>query len=260
MVANFFLISVILYVVASQDGQWWSINSEFQLKSGRDTSSLAWAYYENSVNQTGWAILSINTNPSASNIDQARAAGYLEGYLTSDLIWMSWQPSLQVMFPNGEINSAVNYFFTTNLAWMTSMAQQNSAINPYWEQVNLIIAQLNGITQGQNDAADSTSKLSLLDIFILNTNGDVDTLVQMFYNDIGPSEFKSHCSVLIKILNDFSDLYSGHTTWGDYPTMLRIYKTYNINFNNTKSKTQIFSSYPAYISSATISTLQIKNS
>eukprot|EP00928_Gymnodinium_smaydae_P040285 TRINITY_DN27340_c1_g3_i3.p1 TRINITY_DN27340_c1_g3~~TRINITY_DN27340_c1_g3_i3.p1 ORF type:complete len:541 (-),score=65.37 TRINITY_DN27340_c1_g3_i3:205-1827(-) len=54
-----------------------------------------------------------------------------------------------------------------------------------------------------------------------------------------------HCSAVIKLLADGSDLYAGHNTWGPYYNMLRIFKRYEIG-----SKTPIaMSSYPGMLSS-----------
>ena len=62
---------------------------------------------------------------------------------------------------------------------------------------------------------------------------------------------RTHCSALIKIKNDLSDIYFGHNTWNSYYSAIRIFKEYNLNFNNRwiKSKNIIFSSYPATMSS-----------
>lgn len=32
--------------------------------------------------------------------------------------------------------------------------------------------------------------------------------------------FNSHCSVLVKVAEDFSDIYVGHTTWSGYVKMM----------------------------------------
>lgn len=60
-----------------------------------------------------------------------------------------------------------------------------------------------------------------------------------------------HCSALIKVADDLSDVLIGHSTWFSYSSMLRIYKQYEFNFHNwlqSANKIQ-FSSYPGMISS-----------
>jgi len=61
----------------------------------------------------------------------------------------------------------------------------------------------------------------------------------------------THCSVIIKVTPDLSDLYSSHTTWSSYTFMLRHFKSYNLKFNSNAVKSQkvVFSSYPGYVGS-----------
>lgn len=61
----------------------------------------------------------------------------------------------------------------------------------------------------------------------------------------------SHCSTLIKLSDDFSDLWFGHNSWITYLTMIRIFKEYRFISNKRKEKSIIntFSSYPGALSS-----------
>lgn len=40
-----------------------------------------------------------------------------------------------------------------------------------------------------------------------------------------------HCSALLRLLPDFSDLYVAQDTWNDLPSMLRILKRYNFELH-----------------------------
>lgn len=62
---------------------------------------------------------------------------------------------------------------------------------------------------------------------------------------------RTHCSSLVKVANDFSDIWIGHATWSTYNQMYRIFKTYTLNYNASRSgaATVSFSSYPACLSS-----------
>jgi len=61
----------------------------------------------------------------------------------------------------------------------------------------------------------------------------------------------THCSVLIRLSPDGKQLFSSHDTWYFYNTMLRIYKTYRLNFNlpSNASPLVAFASYPGIIQS-----------
>jgi len=62
---------------------------------------------------------------------------------------------------------------------------------------------------------------------------------------------RGRCSALVRIAPENKDLLVGHTTWGDYATMTRIYKYYHFKLpgSYTRSDTIGFSSYPGCISS-----------
>ena len=40
---------------------------------------------------------------------------------------------------------------------------------------------------------------------------------------------RGRCSVLVKVNAELTELTTGHTTWGSYYTMNRIWKTYNLH-------------------------------
>lgn len=64
-------------------------------------------------------------------------------------------------------------------------------------------------------------------------------------------EKRSHCSGLIKVTGNFSELFAGHSSWFSYSSMLRIFKHYDFQVNNqhTATRRHSFSSYPGLLSS-----------
>jgi len=74
------------------------------------------------------------------------------------------------------------------------------------------------------------------------------------WTKLTPEEFEKesmrlHCSSLIKLLPDYSDLYFGHTTWSSFNTMNRIYKIFSFELNDSavKAKRLAYSGYPGTI-------------
>jgi len=67
----------------------------------------------------------------------------------------------------------------------------------------------------------------------------------------------SHCSALVKLVQKDGvphDIYIGHATWGDYQTMLRVFKTYILPIKATATVGEVpvtvqFSSYPGLLGS-----------
>merc|ERR1719277_1331062 len=60
-----------------------------------------------------------------------------------------------------------------------------------------------------------------------------------------------HCSGIIKVPGDFSDLYMSHSSWFTYSNTNRIFKHYFLNYSNpaTTARRITFSSYPGFLES-----------
>jgi hypothetical protein len=59
---------------------------------------------------------------------------------------------------------------------------------------------------------------------------------------------EGHCSALIKVTGDFSDLFQAHSSWFEYADTNRIFKSYHFAFNVKTGANRIsFSSYPGYV-------------
>ena len=52
------------------------------------------ALYRNEVNQTGWAYLELQTRDTASDVVQAYGGGYLEGWVTRELLYLQYQNTI----------------------------------------------------------------------------------------------------------------------------------------------------------------------
>ncbi|KAI8424712.1 hypothetical protein MSG28_006666 [Choristoneura fumiferana] len=177
---------------------------------------------------TRWAFLEIHTVEDCSDTRQAFAAGFLEGYLTRDLVWMHWQnmlkgyddhfkPSLDLYCANKtDICKAIESFVDKNEDYIAAMVQSNYD-DPYWYQVKLYYIQIEGLAMGYNEATQNVQEqLTVRDIVWINMLGDLDELALSLTL---PSErqvlamFPDHCSGLVKLLPDLSNLYTAQATW-----------------------------------------------
>ena len=52
------------------------------------------ALYKNDVNGTGWAYLELETRDTASDVVQAYGGGFLEGWVTRDLLYLQYQNTI----------------------------------------------------------------------------------------------------------------------------------------------------------------------
>jgi hypothetical protein len=161
----------------------------------------------------------------------------------------------------------VTGFIQDNTNWVQATTQsylEDASIDAqtlsYWTQVNLVIKQLQGITDGYNNAT-SYSPLSFWDLVawqLQDEIGDIYATVQTSALYPVPASAKTlsekliqrdHCSVLVKPVNN-TMLFSSHVTWSGYASMLRTYKHYNMSFTGIQNVPEIsLSSEPGFIPS-----------
>ena len=130
-------------------------------------------------NTSGWARLTVKTNPVYADELTMWGAGYLEGRVTAAMVWENWYNLLQSSF-GGSVPAALQGWFKANLAWMDDQVRRYAATQPYWRHVELLLLQLRGIHQGYQESAfvaNSTARALPFDaFFLLNSDGDMEEL------------------------------------------------------------------------------------
>jgi len=243
---------------------------------------VATAFYTDSLPETGWDILSIQTNPLYRDEIQAEGAGRLEGALTQDRIYNFYQNIKDEV----NITEGISKFFEDQEAFVIdSVEKGEGSRDPMLYNAYLIKKQYNGMMEQYNITVEDGRKLQKNNFHLMNYYAELFDLVIKYKVEIeGETDYKqmdneqlfkifldrTHCSALFKLKNDFSDLYFGHNTWNTYFSTIRLIKEYNFNFNNrwVRSKNIIFTSYPAslssiddfYISSHGLITIETTNS
>ena len=143
---------------------------------------------------------------------------------------------------------------------MKEKSLKNKDTDIYWENVYYIYMQLVGLYDGYMSVAEEDKKFDFDEFIIIPSAADALDLISYIsvknrpnFIEMKDEEIKnyillnSHCSALIKLADDYSDIWFGHNTWSPYIIMIRILKEYRFisNKRNEKSKTVSFSSYPA---------------
>ncbi|KAH9502295.1 putative phospholipase B-like 2 [Bulinus truncatus] len=237
------------------------------------TDFIAVASFDNSINQTGWAKLDIITtsglNHKYSDSQQTYAAGFVEGHITRSLIGMHWINTVGDFCPEPLSNHCyqLKKFLESNLNWMKEQINAHSSQDSYWYHINLYLLQATGLQDGySNYPGVLNTDIDVLGLYIFQVGGDMEDLGELFPS---LSKFRSskgegnhwgfgrgHCSALIRLLPDYSDLYVSQDTWNDLPSMLRILKRYEFDLHLLPSGADCipgaimtFSSYPGVLSS-----------
>lgn len=217
------------------------------LFEGKVPNATAWATFTDSVNQTGWAQLHVHSNAAASALNQAFAAGYLEASITTVRTFQHKQNMFEETF-SSPVSSDKAYveaakFLTDNDAFVSEQvrtATLNGQVTDadFWLQVGLVWEQLGGMVQGHKEHASPPHQMTRLDFLFVNALVDLSSLIHKPFAEnewtIGRiAEFKrktTHCSAIVRVTPNNSELFTSHNTWTGFYTMLRTVKEYDLPF------------------------------
>jgi len=225
--------------------------------------------YKNQVNSTGWGFLQVETNTEVADEIQAHGAGYFEGYVTAELVYMAYQNTIIGQCDGKEaLCEKIDKWLAESIEWMEGKVEYHGNNRPYWHHVNLFLIQMKGLTEGYNYAMQGTNQtISLHDVLVMNVFGDIEDLsaaLSVTDKEIAASLLSSplpnkvlglgRCSALLRLLPGNAELLVSHDTWNSYQNMLRLMKKYTLPFKmSPENKTVVpghtmsFSSYPGVI-------------
>ena len=102
-----------------------------------------------------WSYLKVVTNENYDDYVQAFAAGYVESYLTFELIHNHWL-NTQSQYCNkpSEYCSKLSDFLDKQEQYIQGELDRCEATDSYWHQIGLALTQLNGIIEGYGNATN----------------------------------------------------------------------------------------------------------
>jgi len=140
--------------------------------------------------------------------------------------------------------------------------------DPYWKAVAVALAQLDGLHDGYNAAAPETAQLDFRDFLLLNSDGDLESLVLALEEtpkgqgvggipgsggSVGVRKRNLRCSAIFKLLPENSDIVFGHATWDHFellgPRLLKAYKYQDVAGGGDENNESSSSSASATVTS-----------
>ena len=235
-----------------------------------DKMAAAYATYTPSYEEKGWDFLTLSSYEGVDDKypDEIKnyAMGYLEGVLMYKRIYPSYfnLNNYKYYKNKGVMPNSTYEFFQRNLQFMQNMTSLYKDSDSYWHEVNNLYMQMRGLHAGYNSMAPDSEKIDLVHFQTVVSLGDVDEIANWKkeerpdFSKMTSEEyldyiaFRSHCSAVFKVADDFSDVWFGHNTWTTYNKLIRIYKEYKYVPNSKfpiKAQTITMSSYPAAVNS-----------
>ena len=244
---------------------------KYKVVEGRlDKMAAAYAVYNKSYETKGWDFLTVSSYDGVDDKypDEVKnyAMGFLEGVLTYKRIYPSYFNLNNYKYNknNGTMPDSTYEFFQKNLLFMQNNTSLYKDSDPYWHEVNNLYMQMRGLHEGYNLMAPDSEKIDLVHFQTVVSLGDVDEIgywkkeerpdFSKFTTEeyLDYMAFRSHCSAIFKVADDFSDIWFGHNTWTTYNKLIRIYKEYKYVPNSkfpVKAQIITMSSYPAAVNS-----------
>jgi len=214
----------------------WKNKKGFWIEPGSSISKdcVGQANYQNAVNTTGWAFLELETSGDFSDVVQAYGAGFLEGWITSSILYMHYKNTIVGRCDGKEaLCEKERKWVNENHHWVRKKIEHHQRKVAYWHHVGLFYKQMEGIYKGYKASVKGTDQdvITFHDILIMNIFGDLEDLESVFAEkDQEPAKVRGvgHCSALVRLLPNNTDLYVSHDTWNSYQSMLRILKKYKM--------------------------------
>jgi len=228
------------------------------VEPGEDPSAQALGTWQDDIQRIGWGRLLVKTRSSDPGLP-AFAAGFLEGYLTADRVAQHFDNAFKGAKLDPPPAGVLDFVKATDAWWAKTLGAADPK-DSYWNTVRFVSDQLDGLVAGINAGlGEGRRRFTRSDMMMLNSFFDLDDIKQAV-NASQRAAFESmepealtlwvrehgHCSAVIKLLPDGSDIFAGHNTWQGWHLMLRSFKRYEFG-----SRTPIaMSSYPGILSSA----------
>ena len=221
------------------------------------------ASYNETVEAIGWGTLDVTTNADENDDDQAFAAGFAESALTWERTSQHRHTFMEATFANDSKSyDAATQFVLANDQWVLEQLKAppgGDEQSEWWNQLSLIWAQLDGLIAGHAayDHSAHITALTRLDFLLLNAVVDLSSVIHKPFLEhewtperaAAYTRRSTHCSALVKILPDFSDLLTSHNTWTAYYMMLRVAKRYTLPYKKALAASFVTSGYFGTLSS-----------
>ena len=157
-------------------------NGEYSLTDSLDSSYDVMAYFDDSMESTGWGVLEVKiqnlTGDGKTDERRAYAAGIAEGYLTSKQIYYTYVNTVNTSIWDfsESVPSVLTEFVNGQASWMAEQVEANANKDDFWLYAGILQSQLAGLQYGYNLSAATNGVPTFNDswpFYFLNIAGDL---------------------------------------------------------------------------------------
>ena len=235
------------------------------ITEGQSPDAAVWANFSDSMDQTGWYQFHSHGQKGKPSQEIMLCTGALEGFLSADRIYQHFQ----LIFDMNEWDRKKDYPPKTKSFLLQNIEFAKNSVEAYldstfWQTIGLILKQFEGLVAGYQMKYPSGSDkyMSELDLWFIQSEGDISEVAEIYPDDkqdgvtshssnkrrnkVTPGE---HCSGLIRLLPDYSDLFFAHDSWSDYRELHGELKEYEIPIPEFKANRIVLSTRIGKLSS-----------
>ncbi|CAE8689578.1 unnamed protein product, partial [Polarella glacialis] len=231
---------------------------------GPSKAADAFGIFEDTIAETSWATLRIHGLPRRAESESdgmsdqrmSFAAGFVEGALTVERTWQHRLSYFGLALLHDLLDQAVA-FVEANDAYVRERIAANSELEPFWAEVKLVWAQLDGLADtsvaGHLAACKPGRCLDRRSFLLLNAEEDLSNIIHKPFKGAlegwtaeEAAEYTrktTHCSAIVRLLPGNSDLLLGHNTWTGYYSMLRVLKEIDLPLSGARAAVSVFPGY-----------------
>ncbi len=237
---------------ASKTSTGWRYTADTSSSLGAGASAAHGCFEDGIVEGgSGWGRLTIHSNASYADADQAYAAGLVEGGLTCERINQRYHSWFNATYSSPKWPAAhVAQMFRwveDQRQWVEAKAKAGAPASTYWSNVLSVLHQLQGLADGVAKcpaaAAAAGPPPGFAELLFMNSDQDLYELAARLFPKV-VREPSGHCRALVKVKADLSDVFIGHATWEAYAVMLPVAKWYEMPLRSSVARVHAMTAYP----------------
>lgn len=198
-------------------------NNQYLIEREETSESIVKGALTENISDNGWYKIHIIGYDGKDDEDLMYCAGFIEGYLNQEGMFNHFQLIKDIKHYNRSKQDyapkEIYNFMTTNLKYVRESVEAY-VDDPYWVDIGLILKQFDGLKDGYKYRIDQANikgqDMSEFDHWFFQSAGDMFDLAEIYPDPYPAKEFREHCSGMVKLTENYDDIFFSHDAWSDF--------------------------------------------